>query len=161
MGNTFKYMQGAAAEFCTAQKDLASTIDRTMTVLKTLAGVGLGNVPAPNGVADITALTADTVGELSSKWAVKTGSEFDLTELAAKLAIVSDTLKTKSHEGLLVPGFDEVAALDYPADGSEDEENTHRLKNGLEFNEKYSEQLKKFKEHYLEESVKNESQALK
>lgn len=92
---------------------------------------------------------------------MKTGSEFDLTELAAKLAIVSDTLKTKSHEGLLVPGFDEVAALDYPADGSEDEENTHRLKNGLEFNEKYSEQLKKFKEHYLEESVKNESQALK
>lgn len=96
IGNTFKYMQYTAQEIGEDRMRLAGKIDNTVTVLKTLAAVGVNNSPFSGGGADIVDLTADTVGELLSKWALKSGADFDIVTLATKLAVVSDHLRSKA-----------------------------------------------------------------
>lgn len=160
IGNTFKYMQATAKQFGKDRRDLASHIDSTVVVLKTMAGVGLGNLPVPGGVAGMADLSVDTIGELLSQWALKTGTDFNITELATKLAIVSDNLKERSIRGSLVPGRKELTQSGIDFGGSDEADWNERLEEGRKFHQTYDAHLRKFKEHYLERTTKEDAKPL-
>lgn len=157
MGNTFAYITNFARSLVADQEKVVGIVSKTISALEAIIGVALSNVPAPSGIGDATNLTADTIGQLLSKWAIKTDSKLDINLLATRLAEVSDDLKLRAILGLLIPGSPEVpksmkARLQADAIGWQQREN-----HGAVFAEAYKNHLETFKEHYLEKTAKSEA----